>query len=630
MQAYDRSFTPSRKPRSFPVLGVLVAVLVFFAAGLLAYRFLFHRAGEEATALIPSDAVLVATLDITPGPDQVILFNRIKKSMAQEKVTGLFQSWLASSKNGASFMDDIVPQLSTSYAVGIWKKAGAKPTQDPDVVGLITVKSIPAVETAAAKYGTKANLQGMSYYNISSEKMAITFIGNYLVLADRPEVLLRVRSVSRGETESIAHLASYKEARAKLPSSANCMLFVDAPTMVEWSQKYGRSIFSDDTKAVDSNGAPKPDPSKSPVHLSGWATVAMTLRDRGIETVWRFPYDTGNPGARLIGSIAPVDKKLYSRLPGGAYGLLVLSQPGRYYEAKNDSLGLSAEDKKQMDEGLNSFEKETGISIEKDLVAGLKGDLALVVYPAREAMTGIPDGLIILDDANGANPAGMVEKVKSAIAIECKKNDTDAPKFQSVKRNGAEVWTLDEKSQQALRQSSGIEPAPGAPAESDPMKDAGSTEKRDAKGEKKQLLFATIGKSVVVASSQSLLDRDIAAYNSGSAALDKDPNYTTLLKQVPEDSQNVFLMAVPDVMERLRPEMASSYTDPHGPKVDDVVKMFGPRGSGLVFSQGHEGQIVTGNLFVPLDYEDVIHLISLANKQNGKSGSSSPGGTSGL
>ena len=51
-------------------------------------------------------------------------------------------------------------------------------------------------------------------------------------------------------------------------------------------------------------------------------------------------------------------------------------------------------------------------------------------------MTGVPDGLIMLDDANGADPAAMVDKIRSVIVTECKKNDIGAPKFRSEQRNG--------------------------------------------------------------------------------------------------------------------------------------------------------------------------------------------------
>ena len=581
----------------------LIGLAVLVAGSLLAYRFAFRRAGEAAASLIPSDATLVATLDVTPGPDQVVLFGRITKSLALEAVQGPLESAISSSKNGTTFFDEIVPHLRASYAFGAWTRAGAKSTDDPAYVGLAAVDNAATVEAIAAKHGALGHLKELSYYSINSEKICVAFVKGYLVVSNRPDALARVRAVSRGEVASVAALPSFKEARAKLPASANFMMFGNMANAVEWSKKLGTAMAPSDLSVM--RKARSGDPA---LKLTGWATVAMTLQSQGLETVWRVPYNASYPGSKLIGSIAPIDKKLYSRLPSGPYGFFVFAQPGAYYEAKDDALHLTSQEKKSLDDGLNSFEKETGLNIRKDLVVGLKGNLTLAVYPGREAMTGMPDGLIMLDDANGADPAAMVAKLKSAIVAECKKNSTTAPQFTSVVHAGAVVWTVDEKSQKALRQGSGIEPRsdPRMPFGGDPGSGAASQEK-------KQIFFATLGHSVIVVSSESMLNRAIAAYSAGSATLESDPAYTPLLKQVTSGAQNVFVIAAPDVMERLKPTMAHAFSDPHGPKVEDVVKLFGSRGNGLVISQGHDAQTITGSLFVPLNYEAAIHLISLSS-----------------
>jgi len=141
----------------------------------------------------------------------------------------------------------------------------------------------------------------------------------------------------------------------------------------------------------------------------------------------------------------------------------------------------------------------------------------------------------------------MVAKIQAVIIAECRKNATTPPKFNSVQRNGAVVWTIDAKSQTALRQGAGLEP-----------------------------------------------------------------------KSYP--GMNVFVMAVPDVMARLKPTMAHQFSSPGGPQAEDVAKLFGSRGNGLVFSQGHEGQTIAGSLFIPLDYEAAIHLISLTNQASRQNG----------
>lgn len=573
----------------------LIGLALLLTGGLFAYRFIFHRAGEAAASLLPSDATLVATLDVTPGPDQVALFGRISKSLLAEQ--GQITSKLAASTNGTTFYAEIIPHLRGSYAVGAWAKPGAKPTDPPAFAGLATVDSAATAEAIAAKHGLLQHLGSLPYYAIKSENACIAIIQGYLVFSDKPEALARVQSVSHGEIASVTSLASFQEARTKLPSSANLMLFGNMSSAVDWSKK-----FSEASAVLDPATSKKAEALYPVQKLTGWATFAATLRDPGIETLWRVPYDPSLPGGKLLGHIAPIDAKLYSRLPAGPYGFMTFAQPAAYYEAK-DELSLSPEQKKSLEDGLKSFEKETGLDIQRDLVTGLKGNLTLAIYPAREAMSGIPDGLVLLDDANGADPATMLGKIKEMILAEYQKSKEPAPTFTSVNRDGATIWSLDKKMQDGLRSSAGLKDQPGA--------------------EPKQLLFATVGHSVFIASSESLLNRAIAAYNTGSNSLATDPAYTSLLKRILPDAQNVCVVSVPEVMERLKPLMADMFKTPGGPKLEDVTKVFGTRGNGLVCSQGYDGKTLSGNFFMPLDYEAVIHLMSLANPANKQKGAPS-------
>jgi hypothetical protein len=605
----------SRRVTQLSKTGILslVSLSVVVAGSLLAYRFVFHRSGEEATTLIPSDAALVATLDVTPGPDQVVLFGRIARSLKMEAVQKPIEASITTSKNGTTFVEEVMPHLGASYAAAAWTRPGAKPTDEPAVVGLATVDNSATVEAIAAKHGALAHLGDLAYYSIKSEKICVAFVRDYLVVSNSPEALARVRAVSRGKAASVASLNAFQQARAKLPSSANLMMFADMASPLQWSRTLTTgSPESSTTVTMDVHTGDARHP------LKGWATMATTLRDQGLDTVWRVPAEPGSPEAKLIDGIAPIDSKLYTRLPAGAYGVLAFSQPGAYYDAKDHAFGLTPEQRKDLNDGLNSFEKETGLDIAKDLIPGLKGNLTLAVYPGREAMTGVPDGLIMLDDANGADPAAMVDKIRSVIVTECKKNDLGAPKFRSEQRNGAVVWTLDEKSQSDLRDTVDLwRDSESDDSDSDTGKTGESKHRSTATAEeKKQILFATLGRSVVIVSSQSMLDRAITAYNTGASTLAMDSAYTPLLKRLTPGAQNLFLLAAPDVMARLRPTLAQQFTDPHGPKAEDVAKLFGKRGNGLVISQGHEGQTLTGNMFLPLDYEAAIHLMSLAKQAN--------------
>ena len=641
---------------------MFVAALLVVGTGILAYKFVFHRAGEAAISLIPADSLVVATADLGPSPGQVDLFAHIAKSIIDEKADDPLESAASRSTNGAAYLKAIRPYLGMSYAFGCWKKPGAIKDDDVNYVGLAAVRSTSDVEAASAQHGVLEQSNGLSYYRISGEKMCVTTIRQYLVVSDDPAALLRIKGVANGDSASVASQRDYLAARAKLPSDANLMVFVNMNAASAATRAH-LNILNSDAATV-----------------KGWFAGGATLRNNGLEIVWNGPVDQSNPLSRLVTSIKPIDTSLYSRLPAGAFGFFALAQPGAYYAAKNTNLGLTADQKRQFQTGIDSFERETGLNVERDIVTGLTGNVSLAIYPSNSASTEIPDGLILLDDSNGSDPATMVEKIKGAIANECRKNHSAVPVYRSEQRDGATIWTLDDETEKALRIQAGIEKRPGdSPGISAGINgvnvssqgtnvhigqggvhaDSGSTmvdvnrggvlvtapgtnvEIRgngvnvnanganvsiDAGGvhvnraqphapnsvaEQKLLIFAVIDKSVIVASSRSLMDRAIASYNTGKSSLASDPAYTPMLKQITAGSQQVIMVNVPDIMEHLRHVLTSSMTDPNGPKPEDVIKLFGSQGNGLILSRGCADNRESGVLFIPIDYERAIHLIGL-------------------
>ena len=60
--------------------------------------------------------------------------------------------------------------------------------------------------------------------------------------------------------------------------------------------------------------------------------MGIAIHDQGIDTVVQVPIEppqgaTGNE----VSPIAPLNSDLWRSLPGGAYSVMALSQPGKYY-----------------------------------------------------------------------------------------------------------------------------------------------------------------------------------------------------------------------------------------------------------------------------------------------------------
>jgi hypothetical protein len=129
----------------------------------------------------------------------------------------------------------------------------------------------------------------------------------------------------------------------------------------------------------------------------------------------------------------------------------------------------------------------------------------------------------------------------------------------------------------------------------------------------KAIVFAEVGHTVLLASSQKMLDKALAAYTSGAGSLADDPAFAQMRGMLPPGTQNLLLVNLPGIMEALRPALARSMGRSSGTTPDDIVTLFGATNTGLVGSQKCDGKAMTGTLFVPLDYERLIHVLSKAS-----------------
>ena len=89
-----------------------------------------------------------------------------------------------------------------------------------------------------------------------------------------------------------------------------------------------------------------------------------------------------------------------------------------------------------------------------DILPGTNGNVALAVYPdADDPQKGV-DGVIVLDDANNADPAALADRVRAYVERQsAHSNNGQAWHFTSETRNGATVWSLDTAARQAFQHS---------------------------------------------------------------------------------------------------------------------------------------------------------------------------------
>jgi hypothetical protein len=422
-------------------LTTLLLLLVITGSCVLAYRHFFQRQGEAAASLIPKDATMVTTVDLKPSPEQVATFTQIQDALRREHVSDQFDSMLTMMLSNSPVGKDLRPYVTTSMAFAALKPEAPGRPNDADGVGLFAVSDPGRVRDILARDARKTSLNGIDYYQVRpTDHIYMAVVGDYFVVAAKPADLMQVVRVHRGELSAISTRPDFQQARATLPADANLMLFIPSDSIRQAATTLAGRSADGHAPAVS------------------WVVVGMTVRPTGIEVRTQIPYAA--PAGSDLSAIAPLDMHLLNRLPPGAYGLIALSQPGKYWNsslsAGSNAAPLMGGDQnrvnRSMNESIAAFERETGMSIPRDVLPGFHGDALLAIYPDSAGHPGA-DGLIVLDDANGANPAALADKVRAYIERQSAEHGHTAVHFNSQIVNGATVWTLDPGAQEQLRTS---------------------------------------------------------------------------------------------------------------------------------------------------------------------------------
>jgi hypothetical protein len=637
---------------------LLLVLLLLVVGGTLAYRYLFQRPGEAAIQLLPADSLVVVTLDTTPSEQQAAVFRRISDAIRREGLDTQVDRLLADSLEKAPVSEKIRPYVKHSFAFAMWNTGGSRSMQTQAGAALLALSDPGRVRDVLAQYGRKQTANGLDVYTFQNGSLCAAIISDYLALSDRPASLARIEAVRAGQP-SVAKLAEYQAARAALPEDANLMIFV-SPAALEEIGKESRSL------------------GVNPLRSTKWMAIGATVRDDGIAFDYRYPMDAAAfPPLRVLGEIGPLDTSLLKRLPAGAYGVMAWSQPAKYWDYVRDSVRSDAHAVKSFDEGIAEFEKQTGMSVPNDILPALSGHLVLAVYPDASGTKSGVDGLIVVDDASGANPAALAAKLRAYVERASSEGGKPGVRFASTEKGGATVWAIDPESEKALQHSMGEmagsampgaggppgipSPPPGQPgvapspppppilgegpgvgAGADmtgrpampPVTGSGAPHRElnppvapevqnAVKG--KTVVYAQVGNTVLIASSHAMLDAAVTAWSGEGRPLAEDPAYVRMQAQMTQNAQNALMVNLPAIMEALRPTLEKAMKDSGaGITADDIIKMFGAANTGLVGSGRCDGKVGTGTLFMPLDFDRVIHMIGVATRQGGPGAGSRP------
>jgi hypothetical protein len=615
LQSYTRK--SGWKKGWFTLIGGLALLSVL---GFTAYKYFFDRPGEAAIALIPADADLVVTLDTNPSTQQLATFHKIATALKQEGILEKLDDTLTAVLNQNPVARRIRPYVAKSMALAVWMPSvGFDRGPEPDGAFFLALTNAEEVDSILSDSIPNDRSHGFTIYNVD-KKVFGAVIGNYLVVGPNANVLSKINMVRSGSGQSVAQLPEYQNARASLAADANLMAFVSPDALAAMDQGKNKGM--------------------NPMQGFKWMAMGMALRDAGLEFTFQCPMNQAKmPSLKHLAEIKPLDMNVLNRLPEGAYGVLAYSQVAKYWDFIGETASQDPKAKNEMEKGLAEFEKQTGISIDNDIVPAFGGNLMLAVYPSPTMGADSADGILMIDDANGANPAAMVDKVRGFIEKATAKEGKPI-KFVSQKQGDVTIWRLDSGSQREFanklangKQNKQTEALPEPPVmlgEADVQGDAVPAEPKGVQDlsdgdrdvlakieahkkdtppalEDKTLIYAQIGNSVVIASSEAMMTRALQAYRGGGRSLADDPAFAGMQGRVHEGAQNMIMVNLHGIMQILRPKIEESNNGPVS--VDDIVNIFGGPNTGLVGSGRYDGQVMVGELFMPLDYQRLVKMM---------------------
>ena len=452
-------------PRRVLSYGFLALTAVAATTGFVAHRIL-DRPGESAFALVPANALGVASLDLVPAPDQVLAFKHIDETIAAANGGKTDTSSLLEGMVSDPILKPMVDQIDRSVALAYLPDPSTAKAENGDVVAFIALKDPTAFEQALRAKGKPEAVAGEKAYWIEGKglsKMLVMVHDAYAIASDKTWPLAAVEAVVKG-APAITSVPAFATARESALPSSNLLVLVNPDAFKDSGYK-----------------------------THEWLVSSMAIREKGME--FAVSAQTDDPHAAGSASIKPLGATFLDAMPRGAYGFWAVAQPG----------SIAALAGKDLDEPAKDLKKETDLDLKADVLPALGGNMAIGFYPSLGVDAGI-DLLVSVDDTNGADPATLARKLEGILTKEIEKDKSiKGPWKVPVPAEGAEEYRLADHETNEMQKGA---------------RDAEKSFFRPftlAKG--KTVAWATVGNNVLLATSQDLLNKAVFARRNPSAAV---------------------------------------------------------------------------------------------------------------
>lgn len=536
----------------------LIGLAATAAAGGFVLNRILDRPAESSLSMVPADAIGVVSIDLVPAPDQLLAFKSIDDSIvaAGGKIDTPLLGQIVSSITGDDELKPLTDQTDRSIAIVVLPKPGSQNEDDVLPAALVPIHDAGAVASFLRSKGKVETIDGISVVQIGSKKGGPVYLAledSTVVASPEGWAVAKIVKTAHGQAPSLVQDAGFAAARARALPSANVLVLV-SPKM---------------TKGQD------------------WLVGSLTIRDSGLETA--IAWQSNDPNVLKAGEIAPLSPNLLASLPKGAYGFLAWSQPGKTFAMAGDAL----------DEPAKEIKESTELDLKNDILPALGGNTVLSFYPSFGPDAGI-DLLVSIDDAHDANPAALAKKLESSL------NET----IERESKGSADDWMI-----RATVNGADVRRLGGEP-EDELQKALGGAEKSFFRpltlARNKTVVWATVGNTVLLATSQNLMDRAIALRQSPSPALSiaTDSAFGSRPLAAAE-GQSSLTVSMSRLSQGIRNTVDPSHMSPEAAKVyRKVLGLFDATTEPLALRGATEPDgHVKGYAFIPFDWSKLPGLV---------------------
>ncbi len=560
-------------------VGLKIAFGLTLAASIgaaYAFKTIFARPGEAALRFVPADAMMVGTLDLSPSPAQALAFKRIDDALDRNSMNRFVETSvldLFSKKSAAT--DLLRPLVQRSGAIALLPYKTASDPNATAGLALIALSSGTEAEAILKKHGKPTFFRGTKGYTLPGDKSTMMVIDDVLVLGEKPYSLHAARMVRDGQVPGILSSAEFQEARQHVSADANVMMFCSP-----------KLLGTTDVAALKNAKAT-------------WLAGGLAIRDGGIGlSMWnRFDPATVK-GLTEFGQTQPIRRDLFGVLPTGAYGMFAISQPGNYFEMFEKGIDQEKDGKQMVADMSKDMNEAMGLSLQKDVIPGLKGNAVIAAYPSADGVTEGAEALLVIDDLNGSDPAAAVGRFQAYVDEQMAKEGGSEKLWVETKSGDIRMFRIADKMQEDMRKGigEGLDP---------------ELMKKDVLTGKKTIAWAMVGKAVIASTNEALLSRAVDSFKNHTSALSSDARFIKSDSEVMDGSQVLAVFNLGRIAEGVKNTVSTEKMDKDGAEMfTTVLSAFAKLSDPFYLKAkvGADGEVASG-AFIPLDYDQIFDFI---------------------